>query len=371
MFTVISCMFFDGKLFQMPELEHSRMLRAISGSNKFSGLKDLGIFYGQELRTQQALSDLGINITDSPEKAPKVDRIFMNIEGVESLRRPYAIEVMGPPGSGKTTVINKYLEYLWYQNKRHTVAYIEEGVRDLPKEANHIQASDPVFYSILGSLNTTYSYMSALKELPNNTYAFLTDRGFVEKRVWRRAYFSKGDVDPKPMATWEENIDQAEGTPIQVGAIIMLMMRPEFSMYARGNDGTPRRVRNMDLLPRLYEQYWRLHWEILNGQIPYRVYICINAERSLNEVYEEFSNAMDLALNMQEIYKSALAKAFPKEYGQALKQIKHTPKEPSYAKRILSKQLGGSVKIIGGDDMGSENDILKRPFIEVVRTRKT
>lgn len=121
----------------------------------------------------------------------------------------------------------------------------------------------------------------------------------------------------------------------------------------------------------LHEQYWRLHWELLQGEIPYRIYTCIDAEESADKVYERFKHAMDTTLNIHSIYLAALSQAFPEEFDRAKAEIDKHPRNPSNAQRILGNKLGGKVLIVGGDDddMESEDQILERPFVEGLRLK--
>ena len=125
-------------------------------------------------------------------------------------------------------------------------------------------------------------------------------------------------------------------------------------------------VTNMRFLPRLYEQYWRIHWQVLQGEIPYRLYTCINGEEGKNSVYERFKYAMDTALNIHTIWLNAFARAFPKEFDKLKVILDEPSKGTSAVQNILSQKLGGRVLIVGGDDMEDEEDLLTRQFLEVM-----
>jgi len=157
-------------------------------------------------------------------------------------------------------------------------------------------------------------------------------------------------------------MNDLENTPVQIGAVIMLMIRSEESMRRSERPGP---VVIMEFLLKLYEQYWRLHWDILQGEIPYRIYTCIDAEQNEENVYERFKYVMATALNIHRINLAALAMAFPKEFDQAKAEYDRDPKRQSSTQRILSKQLeGGKVLIVCGDDMKVKDEILRKPFIE-------
>jgi TRAP-type mannitol/chloroaromatic compound transport system substrate-binding protein len=91
----------------------------------------------------------------------------------------------------------------------------------------------------------------------------------------------------------------------------------------------------------------------------------------MDEVYERFKYAMDNILTIPETTLAAFAKAFPKEFDKAKELYGKGFRNVSYTEKVLSQKLGVKrVKIIGGDDMVSEDDILNRPFVEVHGLKK-
>ena len=324
-------------------------------------------FFEQEYQTQLALTHLGIKDAASPSDVPKVGSILMRPESASNLHVPYAVEVLGMPRAGKSTVINHYLEELWLRDERHKVALVKEGARSIKQEHGDLRYSDPFSYSLLGGTTTFVDYVSSLKNVNTGMRMVISDRGQIDRRVFRRALFSQGDVTPETMMNESQFINDLENTPIQIGGVIILMTQPEESVR-RGK--TPGPVTNMNFLPKLYEQYWRLHWEILQGEIPYCIYACIDAEKDKEEVYGRFKYAMDTVLNIHNTLLVALAKAFPEEFDRAKKEHDRKPQGQSYAQRVLSEKLGGKVLIVGGDDMKSKNDILNRPFVEGYHLKK-
>jgi len=83
-------------------------------------LSSRNIFLEQEYRTQLALAHLRIKDNNTPpSEVPKVGSSFMVPELVPSLQVPYAVEVVGTPRAGKSTLINRYLKELWSRNERH------------------------------------------------------------------------------------------------------------------------------------------------------------------------------------------------------------------------------------------------------------
>ncbi len=342
-------------------LENWRYNRALEGNKRYPGSGSRDIFLEQEYLTQVALDRLGVKDAASPSEVSKVGSLFMNPELIPSLRVPYAVEVLGMPGSGKSTMINRYLEELWSRNERNKIVLVNEGARTVKPYYGDLRYTDPFSYSLLGGTTTFDDYIASLKNINSGMKMIISDRGQIDRRVFRRVLFSRGDVAPAVMEDEDQFINGLENTPIQVGGIVMLMVRPEKTMERVRKTGP---VTNEDFLSRLFEQYWRLHWELLQGEIPYRIYTCIDAEEPEDKVYERFKYAMDTALNIHSIYSAALARAFPKEFDRAKTEIDKHPRRLSNAQRILSEKFGGKVLIVGGDDMEQEDEVLEKPFVE-------
>lgn len=349
-------------------LENKRFNRALYANSPHSEANLRELYLDEEYRTQKALSELEFKMEESPSKTPHVGTILMAPERIPNLRTPYAIEVLGTPGAGKSTMINRYLEDLWLRKKRHEVHLVDEGARKIKEEHGDMRYTNPFLYSMMGGTRTYFGYIDSLRETNRGLRTIVSDRGQIDRRVFRRTLFSRGDVNPEIMRDENKFIHNLEHTPLQVGGIIMMVVRPEVTMERKVKKGP---VTNMDFLPRLYEQYFRLHYEILQGKVPYRIYTCINAEEDQEIVYDRFKYAMDSTLNIHETYLAALASAFPREFDEAKNKIDKKPKKPKRAERVLSQKMGGlRVKIVGGDEMETEDDILNRPFVEVMRLEK-
>lgn len=342
-------------------LENWRYNRALKANKGYVDSNSRDIFLGQEYLTQLALHHLGIKDAVSPSDVLKVGNLLVAPGSVPNLRVPYAVEVLGMPHAGKSTMINQYLEELWLRGERYKVGLAEEGVRSIKQEHGDLRYSDSFLYSLLGGFSTFLNYISSLRDMSAGMRMVVSDRGQIDRRVFRRALFSRGDVNPEIMEDEALFIGSLENTPIQIGGVIMLMMRPEESIRRSERLGP---VVNMDFLSLLYEQYWGLHWEIIQGEFPCRVYTCIDAERGEEEVYERFRYAMDTTSNIRGICLAALAKAFPEEFEKARAECDKDPRRPNYAQRVLSEKLGRRVLIVGGDDMESEDDILSKFILE-------
>lgn len=346
-------------------LENSRYNRALHAKSLYTDSDSRGTFFDQEYITQLALNQLHITNATKPAEVGKVGTLLMIPENITNLRLPYAVEVLGMPGAGKSTMINRYLEELWGRNERNCVSHISEGASKIKDGNKDLRDTDPFSYSILASSATFLGYINAVKDLKHGMRMMISDRGQIDRRAFRRALFTRGDVNPQIMQDEDQFSNDLENTPVQVCGVIMMMISPETTMSRISKVGP---VVNRVFLKNLYEQYWRLHGELIKGRIPYRIYSCIDAEQSTEEVYERFRYAMDTALNIHEIYLDSLRKAFPNEYRTAKKSFDNKKALPgrSRAERILSDELKKRVLIVGGDDMESKEDILEKPYIEGV-----
>ena len=348
-------------------LEGWRYQRALEGAKKYPGEDHRAVFLDQELLTQRALDHLGVRSADTPpSKVAKVGRMFMTPELIPELRVPYAVEVLGMPDAGKSTMINRYLLELWSRNERHRIALVAMWKGIVKKDYGYLRSTEPFNYSMLGGTQTYIDYVNQVQNVNNGMRVMVSDRGQIDRRVFRRTLFIHGNVNPKIMADEQKFIYGVENTPVQVGGIIMMMVRPSETMSRDPKRGP---VKNPEFLKRLYEQYWRLHWEIMQGEVPFRVYTCIDAEQDQEEVYGRFKYAMDNILNIHSIYSMALAQAFPKEFDQASAEKSQRGREDTMAQKFLSKKLEDRVLIVGGDDMRSDAEILDRPVIEGYRLK--
>lgn len=343
-------------------LDNERYNRAILANENYTKSDLRQLFLEEEFKTQNSLRDLGIQKETTPSQVPHTGTILMAPELIPDLRIPYAVEVLGMPRAGKTSLINRYLIDLWQRKERHKVTLVNEGARSIKEEYGDLRYSDPFSYSMLGGTASFVGYIEKLQNVNQGMRVMISDRGQIDRSVFRRTLFSQGHVDPKLMANEDEFRHGLENTPVQMGGVILLMTRPETSLIRSKKVGP---VANMEFLPLLYEQYWRLHNEILKGRVPYRIYTCIDGEKDQEGVYERFKYAMDTALNIHTIFFEALAKAFPQEFDKAQKELsKNTPKQ-SRAEQILAKKLGvKKVLIVGGDEMASKDDILMKNLVE-------
>lgn len=197
-------------------LENWRYNRALEANREHIESNSRDIFLEQEYLTQLALDRLGIRDVVSPSDVPKVGRMLMCPELVPNLRVPYAVEVLGMPHSGKTPMINRYLGELWQRDERYKVALVKEGAGLIKEGHGDLRYSDPFSYAMLAGTVSFAGYIAALKNLNLGMRMAVSDRGQIDRRIWRRALFSRGDVNPEIMHEESQFSNDLENTPIQI-----------------------------------------------------------------------------------------------------------------------------------------------------------
>lgn len=249
---------------------------------------NLDVAIHEEIENQEALDYLGITLSDSPSNLININKIIYNSNDSIQSNGLTSIEVVGMPGSGKTSLINRLLRNINTSEIEPVIVKKLETPDDFKRDNWDLKTTNPYQYTVLKNQNILAGYEIALKA--GQSGILISDRGLTERRVFLRTYFHQGKICPTRMV--EENLllGKIDIPPTQQNIIILLMVRPEYSMDRYGYWNNPGPVINMNLLPLLYEQYCRLHYEItFKKSIPFIRYCCIDAEDSPDIVYERFS----------------------------------------------------------------------------------
>lgn len=318
----------------------------LSKYNQFQinqGASELGTFLKQEYITQLALAHLGVNISSLPKDVLGIDKVRIVPELIASLRFPYAVEVLGMPGAGKTTLIQRYLNDKW-GDKRNQIYYLSEadgvGAGDLRKK-------NPFFYSVYLGLQNLSKYMEALSDKSDPKY-ILSERGQIDRRAFRRDLFLQGNCDPKIMQNEAQFIKEDESIPMQLGGVVMLLVDPETRVSRTAYRGVSAE-RTVERSQRLYEQYLRLHYELRNGEIPTRMYACIDANKPIEDVYEQFSYNMDIAFSLHDQMLAATVGDIEMHNWYAA-EVESAIRPFLDAEEEFFRRTGLRVKIVGDDN---------------------
>ena len=151
-------------------MENWRYNRALGANSKWAELNSREIFLNEEYRTQTALKQLEVKENVCASEIPHVGTLLMAPELIPNLRVPYAVEVLGMPHSGKTSVIDRYLIELWQRNERNKVALVKEGAASIKGEHGDLRYSDPFSYSVLAGTAVFAGYISSLLDVNSDAY---------------------------------------------------------------------------------------------------------------------------------------------------------------------------------------------------------
>jgi len=202
------------------------------------------------------------------------------------------------PGSGKSGLVNRYLKYINTPGTELKVIKRPEFETNFRQLNWGLKTTDPYRYTVLKNQNIAADYETALKTEPSRI--LISDRGLIERRVFLRAYFHQGKISSTTLISETSLLGKVDIPPTQLNMVILMMIRPEISMDRYNYWDNPGPVINMDFLPLLYEQYWRFHYELTcRKTIPFNRYCCIDAEGSMEAVYEQFSHTLNIFIEDQ------------------------------------------------------------------------
>lgn len=272
-------------------LENSRYNRGLEANSVQKGAVARTLLLEEEYRTQLALERLHITGSPRPADVEGVGKQFIQSERIGG-QMPFAIEVLGMPRSGKTTLINRYVDEFDSGSNSMQVCLVPEGADAIKALYKNLRITQPFLYSVLAGASTYFGYKSVLDNIENQSCVLISDRGLVDRRVFRRTLFSSGDVGPSVFQNESQFMDVFEHTPLPVGGVILMMIQPEI-VLERGKEGP---VNSLDFLYRLYEQYWRFHSEALYNTFEWKTYVCIDAQQPEETVYQAFKKAIDYTM---------------------------------------------------------------------------
>lgn len=197
------------------------------------------------------------------------------------------VEITGMPDSGKSS----HIEHLLSDIGTDIILQLPEGAARIQEMAAGLKKEDPFAYTQVSDFSTAFLYTDAITDMPDGTELIIPERGMSERVVWRRAHFALGNAHPGFMEI--PGCGPIETPMVDPAAIILLMCRPEVGQARKAVRNSP--VAS-ELLHELYRQYWRLHYELMQGKIKTSHYICIDAEQDIDEVYSQFRKVFDIFL---------------------------------------------------------------------------
>ncbi len=287
-------------------LEHGRYNRAL-GSHlhpKFAPIEvpdDLATYLEQEWITQNALDQLGVESNSAPCDIPGISQFHVKAQYIEQLPDGFQIDVMGMPRAGKTSVLRRFNETSEYSQKVH---FIPENVFPLSTDKD-------IKYKVPGLLQSmTQVRLVEIFEFIDryeDPKPLLLDRGVLDRVVFKRTMFQKGDVPANGIRGGFKHSLEEEIIDHPIGAVILCLARPEISLEREGMRDKPGYIMNEDFLAGLYEQYLRLYYELVSGtignadvlfdyDIPVPIVIALDMEGDEEANYKIFDTAMQQIL---------------------------------------------------------------------------
>jgi len=197
------------------------------------------------------------------------------------------VEIIGMPDAGKST----HIAHLLADIGTDSILQIPEGAVRVREMASGLKDIDPFAYTQAVDFSTALFLADAMTDLSDSTKLIVHERGMSERVVWRRAHFAIGNTHPGFMEL--PGCLPIESSMVDPSAIILLMCRPEVGQARKAKRNNPV---GSELLHELYQQYWRLHYEIMQGKVKTSHYICIDAEQDIDTVYRQFRKVFELLL---------------------------------------------------------------------------
>lgn len=240
-------------------------------------------------QTDHALVRLGVDheLLTPPSEVYGVGALHSRMP-VQSFRDSIPIvEIIGMPDSGKST----HIAHLLADVGNDAILQLPEGATRVRDMAADLKRNDPFAYTQVSDLSTAFFLSDAITDMPDGTELILPERGMSERVVWRRTHFAMGNTHPGFMEL--PGFGPVETPMVDPTAIILLMCRPEIGQARKTERNNPV---PSELLHELYRQYWRFHYELMQGKVKTSYYICIDAEQEIDEVYRQFRKVFDLFL---------------------------------------------------------------------------
>lgn len=222
--------------------------------------------FNQALLTDLELKSLGITDSTEPKDIPGVNTV-QNLEPINPRNELGLIEIIGPPGGGKDTLI-RLIENKQYPYVNCTP---EEGYFWTHKDAPFENIRERHFRAYGGTemeIDDAISRMTQTKTKP--TGAILLNRSFRDN-FWAFGYsfFLAGHIGIKDLLLSQKFFHFFQYSPtIKIGddftsvenltaATFVLMPKIEQSLERKKSKGTGR-ILNLDFLTLLYTQYLRM-----------------------------------------------------------------------------------------------------------------
>ena len=226
----------------------------------------------EHYHTQLALESLGANARTHPVEIRGINQTILPNERPRGKRKPLAIHVIGMPKTLKTTM-RKAIEQIGDRRigrKEIRISTQTETAGALHRIYEQKFGEVLDFEEFLMSqvmANTIELKLESLYSKKSRCYSVLINRGPIDIIPFTWANFLFGRLSQDKFQRAVTNI-QTGLRPLEdfQNAIILLLVTPEESLRRNQESGNPQgRVMNPKFLPFLYEQYLKLHWQLMDS----------------------------------------------------------------------------------------------------------
>lgn len=204
---------------------------------------------------------------------------------LNGVQRPYCIEVIGMPNTGKTTCLNRFFQTYRSDQELPPIHLISEGAESIKSRYGDLRKDDPAQYVHLSTVLTRLRYMDALTLVEPTPDVIVADRGLADSMFFHQANEMRGrrllpdKADDSYFAEWLAQ------SPVDRLGVIMFLARPECS-FSRA-----RRKIERSFFDDLYLLYLKFHLvNTRKSTLPY--YACIDGEQDHEQVYQDFSRVL-------------------------------------------------------------------------------
>jgi len=226
----------------------------------------------EQYATQTALARLGVCASDSPGCVPEINRLLLPDDYVEQERMSgVLIEVWGMPNSLKTTSLRNSSLRLPFIEMVGEFHYETEAFLDRHASYPEMHAVIKQYFQTgkrteeIWKIFSDYRNTSEQKEHDYPIVVAERGRG-PDQLAFDRANFLDGQMELEVF----ERLSDFHSLPLEFSVsdirygFINCMVTPEMSLMREGPRETSGRVMNNRFLPILYEQYLRLHYEMIS-----------------------------------------------------------------------------------------------------------
>jgi hypothetical protein len=262
---------------------------------------DFALLLQEQYETQLALKLLNITASDNPSHLPEINRVLPPrtlITVNENI--PLIVEVMGPPSIGKTSLIERSQTNIDFYYRPEIIARAKSKFRDYIKRSEEqlIKQDPPLAFEGYKKIlnDEIFEVIKLMNNGKSKVEPIVADRWLIDANIFGRAFYALGKLGvgvPRHYRSYASPLDQTEeilGTPFEEDvysprdltrneydfqyALIMCLAAPKTSTE-RGYSGNTDKFISTEDLPNLYEQYLRIHCEMLFHRRPF-TYACVD-----------------------------------------------------------------------------------------------